>query len=530
MARVILDWDQKYKKAVLISDFLNLIRAKISIPNTSKKLLKRLGKSVRHISDFISPISTTGRFDLGLYFEIKDILTSDPDIEFDILTTDPLLDQIIQSYTWCKQYSLQSLNLPYRPYQEKCIRKCIHMGYGNVIIGTAGGKTLIMAGIIKNIITFESHPFTVLVILPPNLVEQTYKEFISYGISGADISMWNRGNELKSSPIILASVDTLRANLTTFKNLKPETAQEFGSTKNSPEYLSYLKEFGKKEKARQKEWNKKRRVCLKNLQNTELVLVDEVHGLRKDNIINDVLGFFSTRHKFGFTGTLPPDPVDRWNIIGQIGPVLINENSAALRKDEYISQVKIQIIKINYTDPPVADIKIDDPSSAYLKECDFLYHNKYRNNIISHLSERVNKNCLIMVDKIDHGETLKDIISKNTNKRVFFIRGSIEMDERESVKRLMEENDNIICIAMSRIFAVGINIKNLHYVIFAQGGKAKVTLIQSIGRGLRLHKDKECLIILDITDSTHYGEKHLQDRITYYKDEEIDYEIKEIYE
>jgi superfamily II DNA or RNA helicase len=93
----------------------------------------------------------------------------------------------------------------------------------------------------------------------------------------------------------------------------------------------------------------------------------------------------------------------------------------------------------------------------------------------------------------------------------------------------MEIDDNIICIAMSRIFAVGINIKNLHYVIFAQGGKAKVTLIQSIGRGLRLHDQKECLVIIDIADTTHYGEKHLIERLTYYKEEQIEYETKELF-
>ena len=94
----------------------------------------------------------------------------------------------------------------------------------------------------------------------------------------------------------------------------------------------------------------------------------------------------------------------------------------------------------------------------------------------------------------------------------------------------MEKENNIVCIAMSRIFAVGINIKNLHNVVFAQGGKAKVTLIQSIGRGLRLHDDKECLVIIDIADTTHYGEKHLEDRLTYYKDEQIEYETKELFE
>jgi len=70
----------------------------------------------------------------------------------------------------------------------------------------------------------------------------------------------------------------------------------------------------------------------------------------------------------------------------------------------------------------------------------------------------------------------------------------------------------------------------LHYIIFAQGGKAKVTLIQSIGRGLRLHDDKERLIIIDIADYTYYSNKHMEERIAYYNEEKINYELKELFE
>jgi superfamily II DNA or RNA helicase len=98
------------------------------------------------------------------------------------------------------------------------------------------------------------------------------------------------------------------------------------------------------------------------------------------------------------------------------------------------------------------------------------------------------------------------------------------------VKSLMETSTNVICIAISKIFSTGINIKNLHYIVFAGGGKAKVKIIQSIGRGLRLHKDKKGVIIIDIADMLHYGTRHYTKRIELYKGEKIDYGIKKIYE
>ena len=92
----------------------------------------------------------------------------------------------------------------------------------------------------------------------------------------------------------------------------------------------------------------------------------------------------------------------------------------------------------------------------------------------------------------------------------------------------MEKKKDIVCIAISKIFSTGINIKNLHYIVFAGGGKAKVKIIQSIGRGLRLHKDKTGVIIIDIADMLHYGTQHYSKRLGLYKDEKIDYGIKKI--
>ena len=66
--------------------------------------------------------------------------------------------------------------------------------------------------------------------------------------------------------------------------------------------------------------------------------------------------------------------------------------------------------------------------------------------------------------------------------------------------------------------------------MFASGGKAKIKIIQSIGRGLRKHKDKQDVIIIDIADKLHYGYQHLCKRLKHYKNERIIYGVKEIKE
>jgi len=138
---------------------------------------------------------------------------------------------------------------------------------------------------------------------------------------------------------------------------------------------------------------------------------------------------------------------------------------------------------------------------------------------------------LVLVDRIEHGETLTAEIKKHSKKKkVYFIRGSVEVDDREKIRRIMETNDNVVCVAITSIFSTGINIKNLHYILFANAGKAKIKIIQSIGRGLRLHENKDMLIIFDISDRLEYSNKHLSKRLSLYNKEKIKYAIEEIIE
>ena len=94
----------------------------------------------------------------------------------------------------------------------------------------------------------------------------------------------------------------------------------------------------------------------------------------------------------------------------------------------------------------------------------------------------------------------------------------------------MEYKENVVCIAISKIFSTGINIKNLHYIIFSGGGKSKIKILQSIGRGLRLHASKSTLYIIDIADQLYYGIQHQLKRLDFYNQEHISCQTIKIYE
>ena len=58
------------------------------------------------------------------------------------------------------------------------------------------------------------------------------------------------------------------------------------------------------------------------------------------------------------------------------------------------------------------------------------------------------------------------------------------------VREITERENDAIIVASYGTFSTGINIKNLHNVIFASPSKSRIRNLQSIGRVLRKGKNK----------------------------------------
>ena len=134
-----------------------------------------------------------------------------------------------------------------------------------------------------------------------------------------------------------------------------------------------------------------------------------------------------------------------------------------------------------------------------------------------------------------HGEILKQLIEeKAENKKVFFVHGGVEADEREKIRFITEKSDNAIIIASFGVFSVGVNIRNLHNIVFASPSKSRIRNLQSIGRGLRLKDNKSSATLYDIADDISYNGKenytlaHFRERINIYNEEDFNYEIHNV--
>jgi superfamily II DNA or RNA helicase len=186
--------------------------------------------------------------------------------------------------------------------------------------------------------------------------------------------------------------------------------------------------------------------------------------------------------------------------------------------EDYLANVNVKVLKLNYKD------KIRyETQDRYREELNFIYESFDRNTFLSKLVGKLPNNTLILVNHIKHGEALMNYLSTLADKQVYFIRGEVDVEEREKIKGIMERECNVICVAISAIFSTGVNIKNLHNIVFAAGGKSFVRTVQSIGRGLRKHDSKSKLVIIDICDNLPYGIKHNEKRKEIYESEKIRY-------
>ena len=121
-------------------------------------------------------------------------------------------------------------------------------------------------------------------------------------------------------------------------------------------------------------------------------------------------------------------------------------------------------------------------------EIQFIITNEKRNKFIRNLALDLKGNTLILFSRVEgHGRVLFDLINSNRleERQTFFVHGGVDAEDRETVREITELENNAIIVASYGTFSTGINIKNLHNIIFASPSKSRIRNLQSIGRVLR---------------------------------------------
>ena len=480
--KVSFEYDLKRKEVKIVSDYLSNIKERFSVKNPGA----RFNRYSRFMPQRIYAITPQGYCGIGLVPEIIKFLNSQT-IPFEIIMNTELEAVFKQMQFQVSNAKHLQSEYQLRDYQEEAVNKALSTGYGVIELATGGGKTFIIANLVYTVIQCMGKNERVLIIVPDiGLVEQTYKDFISYNFPMETVTKWSGNNEINiNAQVIIANMGILQ------------------SEKSD---LTWFKEVG-------------------------MLIVDECHKLRRGNKVNKLIDKIPTLRRFGFTGTLPESDIDTWNINNFIGPVIFKRTTTNLRDaagGEYIANAQALAIHLEYGAKP--DYTAVAASQRYLTELDFIHTNRFRYVVVKNVINKLKNNCLILVDHIVHGNNMYKELSTLEGKQVYFIQGSVEVEERRKIQQLMETNNDVVCIAISKIFSTGISIKNIHYIMFAAGGKSKIKTLQSIGRGLRVHENKDVLTIIDLVDELIYGGKHFDKRKEFYDLEKIQVSNKTITE
>lgn len=526
---------RKFKLICKRADLFLEIQNAFSAPNPAAFFVSRYGYKTENK---IYAINKFGYFSCGLIFEIlkwiKLQFGSSDCVILSTKTKQYILDYITPLKTELIKNGLDNFKISnisedlgrnnelkrqqkhaydFRDYQLNAVEKLITKGYGRglIEIPTAGGKSFILANFIWNLHKNFNSQYKYLILVPnKQLVVQFYKDLLDYGFDKSKVTQFTAGlkkNEKfnPESQIIVANRQYIFKN----KNLLPKI---------------------------------------------DVLICDEVHQCLS-TASREFIELLNCKIKIGCSGTIPRDKFQRWELIGMFSNIVYKEDITTLQEQGFISKLKITLLKItdnnvannrNYLFHEHANVKYKPDEygnsqimfdDAYKAEHEYFakYYKDLYQPVFKYLFT-LQSNTLILFDRIEIGQNLYEYAKElyQNQKNVYYVDGSIDVNERERVRDEFEKQDGNLLIAQSATFATGINVKRLTNLVFLTSSKSFSRTIQSIGRTLRLHNSKTEAHLFDVSwVPFKYSQKHLSERLAIYKkmynkspDETLTFEIK----
>jgi superfamily II DNA or RNA helicase len=364
-----------------------------------------------------------------------------------------------------------------RDYQWVAYLYALHRKRGIVISPTASGKSLIIYMIARWLLE-RGKKRGLLIVPTTSLVEQMYGDFKEYG--------WD----------VEKNCQRIYEGYTT-DGYAPLCISTWQSIYDLPK--KYFAQF-------------------------DFVIGDEAHQFKADSLKHIMTQLVNCDYRIGTTGTLDGSKVHKLTLEGLFGTVQRVASTKELQNKGHLAELNIKCLVLKHPELPTSM-----KSMSYPDEIAYLCASESRNRFITNLAESLDGNTLILYNYVNkHGKILYDQIKERLpNRKVHFIHGLVETEDRETVRKLTEEETNSVIVASYGTFSTGINIKHLHNVIFASPTKSQIRTLQSIGRGLRLGEKKQTCTLYDIVDDLRYGEyvnfalKHYEERIRIYNEEKF---------
>ena len=376
-----------------------------------------------------------------------------------------------------KEYINRISNHPPRKYQVEGVYDALRHNRRLVISPTASGKSLMIYSVVRY---FAERRKNILVVVPTtSLVEQMHKDFVEYGWDADSYCqrIYAGRDKEASAPVVITT------------------------------------------------WQSIYKLDKKYFERFQVVIGDEAHLFKAKSLTQIMTKLHLAKYRFGFTCTLSGTQTHKWVLEGLFGPSYKVIRTDELMDKGYLAKLQAKILLLKHD-----EMKF----TCYQDEIDYLISHDRRNNFIKNLALDLKGNTLVLFARVeDHGKILYDKINndKDGDRKIFFIHGGIDVDNREICRSITEEEENAIIVASYGTFSTGINIKRLHNIIFASPSKSRIRNLQSIGRVLRKGKGKVKAVLYDIADdctyrsTRNYTLNHLIERIKIYKEENFNYDM-----
>lgn len=423
---------------------------------------------------YLQEFANTLEYDLKL--DVKDI-------------GDPVSKTYVETFT--KELKLQSngKDIEVRDYQVDGITEAINRGRSLLLSPTASGKSLIIYSLVRY---HQQLGRKQLIIVPTtSLVEQMYGDFQDYA-TAVDWKVSENCHRIYGGK---------------------EKSNEFPITISTWQSIYKFP----------KSWFEK----------FDVVYGDEAHQFKAKSLTTILDKCSNTPYRIGTTGTLDGTKTHKLVLEGIFGSVYKVTTTKKLMDDNQVADLKIIGMILEYKDSDRQLVK----KMNYQEEMDWLVTNHSRNVVIRNLSITQKGNTLVLFQYVEkHGKVLYEMIKEKVDegRKVFFVFGGTDTETREQIRSITEKETDAIIIASYGTFSTGINIRNLHNIVFASPSKSRIRNLQSIGRGLRKGDNKVSCNLFDIGDDLSWKSKknytllHMIERIKIYNEEKFNYKLVKI--
>jgi len=362
---------------------------------------------------------------------------------------------------------------------------------------TGSGKSLIIYLMVRWFLEYHARKKRVIIIVPTtSLVEQMFKDFADYSRFDSTFSVDETCHRIYSGKEKTTSHSVIITTWQSAINLRPDWFLGFG-----------------------------------------MVVGDEAHLFKAKSLTTIMDRLKNAEVRVGTTGTLDGALVHELVLEGAFGPVKRVTTTKDLIDADRLAQLNIFTLVLKYSE----NTRKGFGEKTYPEEIDFIVAHGGRNRFIVNLAVDQTGNTLVLYNLVEkHGKPLFELIRQKlvaTNqegRRLFFVSGSVDAEEREKIREITEKEKNAIIVASMGTFSTGINIRNIHNVIFACPTKSQVRVLQSIGRGLRKSDDGRATTVFDLSDDLTWRKKknytleHGIERVKIYSKEQLPFKVAEV--